>query len=253
MSFNTKLFFDEELNKSFLEGGDGDATPVTTSKRSLSGSKRGGLGSKSSKNKAVPLPDDEQEGFIRKTYGLFSAAVLTQLIWVIVVVSQPDDSGLKKFCKNIGALIGFLAMAVIATGLVICKKSAKEPIPTGMGYACWFLQTIGLAFCVGFLAAKKGGDKANMVLVAEIATMLIAVVCTFFGGKLLKMTGTDKKMKAMGSTFMILGIVLTTVFIASSLLQIGGMSSKLLLSLVLVLACGFFIADTQFIINGKYG
>ena len=53
MSFNTKLFFDEELNKSFLEGGE----PVSPDKKRLSGSK--GLGSKNKKNKSVPLPDED--------------------------------------------------------------------------------------------------------------------------------------------------------------------------------------------------
>lgn len=152
-----------------------------------------------------------------------------------------------------GALFGFLAIAVIATALVVCKKSGKEPVPAGMGYACWAMQTIGLAFCVGFMAAKKGGDKANMVLVAEIATMLMAVICTFFGGKLLKLSGGDKKMKSMGSTFLILSIVLATVLLASILLGIGGTGSTIMLVVIMLLACGFFIADTQFIINGKYG
>ena len=184
---------------------------------------------------------------------MFSAAVLTQLIWVIVVIQQEEGSGLKNFAKNMGALFGFLALAVISTALVVCKKSGKEPVPAGMGYACWTMQTIGLAFCAGFLAAKKDKAKANMVLVAEITTILIAVICTFFGGKLLKMSGADKKMKSMGSTFLILSIVLATVLIASSVLEIGGMGSKLLLALVLMIAMGFFIADTQFIINGKYG
>lgn len=55
MSFNTKLFFDEELNKSFLEGGDGEK--VTASKKNLSGSRS--LGSKGKKNKPTPLPDDD--------------------------------------------------------------------------------------------------------------------------------------------------------------------------------------------------
>ena len=54
MSFNTKLFFDEELNKSFLEGGD----QVTASKKSLSGSKRS-VGSRKGKDKATPLPDED--------------------------------------------------------------------------------------------------------------------------------------------------------------------------------------------------
>lgn len=183
---------------------------------------------------------------------MFSAAVLTQLIWVIVVTQQDDKSALKNFAKNMGVLFGAIVLAVISTTLVVCKKSTKDPVPTGMGYACWTMQTIGLAYVVGFLAAKKGGDKANMVLVAEISTIVIAILCTFFGGKLLKLSGADKKMKAMGSTFLILSIVLATVLIASSVLQIGGMGSKLLLSLVLMLAMGFFIADTQFIINGKY-
>ena len=56
MSFNTKLFFDEELNSTLLEGG----AKVSKSRRGgsseLSGSKRKG------KAKPEPVADEEQDG-----------------------------------------------------------------------------------------------------------------------------------------------------------------------------------------------
>lgn len=253
MSFNTKLFFDEEHTQPFFEGSEVEKGKKR--KSSLDGSKRGHGKSKKNqlKEKHEPIPDEDQEGFIRKTFGLFSVAIALQLTWVIIVSQQTDDSSLRKMAKNFVGLFAAIVVVIIATTLVVLKKGAGNPVPNGMGYACWAMQACGLTYVVGFMAARKKAESAEIVLVAEIATIIIALLCTFFGGKLLKLSGADKKMKALGSTFLILSIVLATVLIASSAFGIAGMSNKIILCVVLMLAVAFLIADTQFIINGRYG
>lgn len=131
MSFNTKLFFDEELNSTLLEGG---GAKMSRSKRGgsseLSGSKRKG------KDKSAPIPDAEQDGFIRKTYGLFSVAVLVQLIYAVAISKNKD---LAAFASNMGIMAGATILVIVATAIVVMKKNGAEALPTGLGYACWTL------------------------------------------------------------------------------------------------------------------
>lgn len=77
-------------------------------------------------------------------------------------------------------------------------------------------------------------------------------MCTFFGGKLLDMTGKKSTASKLGGTFAVLSLVLCVVMIAASALGIAGMKSKLILSLVLVFMVVFFIIDTNLIISGTY-
>lgn len=131
MSFNTKLFFDEELNSTLLEGGK---DKVSKSRRGgsseLSGSKRKG------KAKPEPVADEEQDGFIRKTYGLFSVAVLVQLIYVVAISKNKD---LATFASNIGIMAVATIVHIVAIALVVMKKNSNETLGTGMGYVCWTL------------------------------------------------------------------------------------------------------------------
>jgi hypothetical protein len=106
-----------------------------------------------------------------------------------------------------------IVVAVLATALVVMKKNSAEPLSNSIGYPCWALQTIGLSLLAGHLAAKK--DYGNKVLVVEIATIVVAFICTFLGGKILKITKTDKITTKLGPTFVILSIVLATVLIAA--------------------------------------
>jgi len=147
-------------------------------------------------------------------------------------------------------MIGGAVVAIIATALVVIKKANKENVPTGMGYGCWFLQTAGFTLVAGYLASRK--DNTKVVLVAEISTMSIAILCTFFGGALLKMAKSKDVLKSLGTTFLVLSLVLTTVLIASTALGIAGTTSKILLSVFLLFATVFFIVDTQFIVDGRY-
>ena len=130
MSFNTKLFFDEELNSTLLEGGNKVSKRSRGGSSELSGSKRKG------KEKPVPIPDAEQDGFIRKTYGLFSVAVLVQLIYVVAI---SKDANLAKFASNIGIMAVASILHIVAIVIVVMKKNSAEPLPTGLGYACWIL------------------------------------------------------------------------------------------------------------------
>ena len=82
---------------------------------------------------------------------------------------------------------------------------------------------------------------------------MLAIVCTALGPMILKSTGGDKSLKKMGSTFLVLSIMLATVLVVATTLGVGGMRNALILGLVLVLMVAFFIADTHLIINGSYG
>lgn len=216
------------------------------SKRSMGKSKK-----KQMEKEYTKMPDEDQAGFIRKTYGLFSCAIAMQLVWVILITQQEKDGALRAFAKNFLFVFIAGALVIVATTLVLLKKSSKEPVPTAMGYACWAMQAIGLSYIAGFMAARK--DNATTVLVVEISLIVITIICTFFGGQLLKLTNMDKKMKTLGSTFLILSVLLATVLIAASALGIPGMKSKVILCVFLVITVAMLIADTQFVMSGRYG
>ena len=127
---DSQLEVDEELNSTLLEGG----AKVSKSRRGgsseLSGSKRKG------KEKPVPIPDAEQDGFIRKTYGLFSVAVLVQLIYVVAISKNAD---LAKFAGTVWIMALASVLHIVAIAIVVMKKNGAEALPTGLGYACWTL------------------------------------------------------------------------------------------------------------------
>ena len=241
MSFNTKLFFDEELNSTLLEGGGN-----RVSKRSRGGSSEVSS-SRKGKQKPQPVADEEQDGFIRKTYGLFSVAVLVQLIYVVAISKNKD---LATFASNITLMAVATVLHIVAIAVVVMKKNSNETVGTGLGYACWTLQTIGLTYTMGFAAAKK---DPNVMIAGECGALVLAVVCTALGPKILKTTGGDKALKKMGSGFLVLSIILATVLVVATTLGVGGMGNALILGLVLVLMVAFFMADTHLILNGQYG
>lgn len=196
----------------------------------------------------MPVPDEDKAGFIQKVYGLFSFQVATQLIYVLLITQSDKDGGLVTFAKGWAALAVGIILAIIATFVVVKAKSDGQ-IPASKGYACWLLQTVGLTLVAGFIAAKR---DPKTILAAEIATCTVAIVCTFFGGKLLDMTGNKSTAQKLGGTFAVLSLVLCVVMIAASALGIAGMKSKLVLSLILVVMIVFFIIDTNLIVSGTY-
>ena len=82
---------------------------------------------------------------------------------------------------------------------------------------------------------------------------MLAIVCTALGPMILKSSGADKRLKKLGSGFVVLSIMLATVLVVASTLGVGGMGNALILGLVLVLMVAFFMADTHLILNGMYG
>lgn len=61
-----EMYFDNESGKPFFEGGG------SKTKGSRRGSKSASMNKKSSKQADIGVPDDDQEKFIQKTFGLFS-------------------------------------------------------------------------------------------------------------------------------------------------------------------------------------
>ena len=114
----------------------------------------------------------------------------------------------------------------------------------------YLLQTIGFSFVAGYISSR--GSSAEKVLVAEIATMLIAVICVFAGGRILASMKADKATKKLGPTFLVLSMVLATVLICAKVFNLGGTRNVAVMAVCLVLAVAFFIIDTKLIIDGKY-
>lgn len=143
-----------------------------------------------------------------------------------------------------------VVLALIATVVVVMKKGREEPLAASIGYPMYVLQTIGFAFAAGFIASR--GSSAEKVLVVEIATMLIAVICVFAGNAILKSLKADTATKKLGPTFLVLSMVLATVLICAKVFNLGGTSNVVIMAVLLVLAVAFFIVDTKLIIEGKY-
>jgi len=92
MSRQAKLFFTEELKSHLLEGGAAADDTEAPAKKSMSSSLSSSL--KKSKNKkgvketGVVIPDEDQAGFVKKTFGLFSVMILFQLVYVIMIAME---------------------------------------------------------------------------------------------------------------------------------------------------------------------
>ena len=94
MSRQSKLFFTEELKSQLLEGGAADDTEAPA-KKGLSNSsikrksKKGGGGS----SVGTAVPDEDQAGFVKKTFGLFSVMILIQLVYVLMIAMEAQKKG----------------------------------------------------------------------------------------------------------------------------------------------------------------
>ena len=99
----------------------------------------------------------------------------------------------RSFVKMTSTITVAAILAFIASAIVIWKKneSGEYALSTSIGYPCWAIQTVGLSFVAGYIASS--GASGNKVLCAEIATMLVAVICAFFGGKIFKSNRTTSK------------------------------------------------------------
>ena len=148
------------------------------------------------------------------------------------------------------SLILGIVLAFVSTGVMVCKKSGNKPIPVGLGYAMWLFFTVGMTLIMGNIAARK---SAKIILAAEISAMVSTLFCSYFGGRLLRMTGGAKKARLLGPTVAILSLVLATVVITCMALGIGGLYKPLGLSIVMLFFFGFFILDIYLITKGNYG
>jgi len=261
MSRQAKLFFTEELKSHLLEGGAADDTEAQV-KKNMSSSLKKSKNKKGGKDTGTVIPDEDQAGFVKKTFGLFSVMILFQLVYVLIIAMEAQKKGSKKgemnnvaggirdFATSMATCGAGIAMSIVAVAYMVCAKSGKKDVNVVVGYICWLLFTVGMTLVAGTIAARMNAKK---ILAAEISTMVATLACTLFGGKLLKATGAKKSASKMGPTVVILGLVLCTVIITCMALGIGGLGNSLILSLLMLLVIGFFILDIQFIVDGKYG
>ena len=100
----------------------------------------------------------------------------------------------------------------------------------------------------GFIASKSEPKK---VFAALAGMMALTIVCTAFGGKLLDWSKLNG-LKKVGTTFLILSLVLTVFLITMKTLGLAGASKTSTLCIVLVVMTLFLILDVQLILNGYY-
>ena len=79
--------------------------------------------------------------------------VAMQLGYVLFLRQQGDKSDAVKLATKTWMLFIGIILAGISTGIVIYKKS-NGGVGTGLGYACWLIQGIGLTICAGWAAAR---------------------------------------------------------------------------------------------------
>ena len=165
MSRQAKLFFTEELKSHLLEGGD---TEAAVKPKGLSGSslrkksKKGG----SDVDAGTAVPDEDQAGFVKKTFGLFSVMILFQLVYVLMIAMEAQkegkqkgnmsnvDGGIRAFATSMATCGVGIVMSIVAVAYMVCAKSGKKDIKVAVGYACWLLFTVGMTLVAGTLAAR---------------------------------------------------------------------------------------------------
>lgn len=135
---------------------------------------------------------------------MFAFQVLPQLIIALSLVKRlrkcqkttdgNDDKvdeclkadGLHQFFSSELLLWFNIILAMVAIVTVVCKKVNQVPLSHHIGVPCWIMQTIGLSYVAGYLAATC--FDAQVVLLGEIASISLAILASFFGGKLLNYT-----------------------------------------------------------------
>lgn len=100
----------------------------------------------------------------------------------------------------------------------------------------------------GFIASMSTAEK---VFAALAGMMALTIVCTAFGGKLLDWSKANG-LKKVGSTFLILSLVLTVFLITMKTLGLAGANNTSFMCIVLVIMTLFLILDVQLILNGYY-
>jgi len=218
-------------------------------------------------NRVYPKGPD-REKLIQKTYGMFALQLLPQVILVALIVnskmncSAVDESGKIDFnlkCESMDGLIQFYTskkllwlsaiLSIVATVIVVCKKANRDKLDSTLAYSCWVVQTISLCQVAGSIAAQC--SDARVVVVAEIATLALAIIAFFCGGKLINYSANER-LRSLGSMFLVLSFLLVLVLTISSIFGLGGTQSRAAMAVWIILAMAFFILDTQFIIGGYY-
>ena len=117
-----------------MEGGAADDTEAPV-KKSLSSSLKKSRSKKGGKETGEEIPDEDQAGFVRKTFGLFSVMILIQLVYVLMIAREAQkagrrkgemanvDGGIRLFASNMAALLGGILMSIVAVAYMVSAKS----------------------------------------------------------------------------------------------------------------------------------
>lgn len=115
-----------------------------------------------------------------------------------------------------------------------------------MGYICLILQTIGLLLVTGFIVAVVK-IFATKVLSALVAALVVLIVFTISGERLLDMTNMTNKQR-MNTSFIVLSLLLTTFMITMLCIDRLNLKHTIIMFFILCISTIVLVFDTHYIV-----
>lgn len=202
---------------------------------------------------------NEQQGFIRKTYGIFSVYVLLMSVYVFYCQFNKDDG---EFYQNVARSkygLGTAITLAIGSLLTIILGMSGIQRKTPVNYILGFTFALSLSYIAGYLTI---GIDINVVLTSFILTFVISILMAWLAPRILGAFGKKKQLeysKAVGPTFGILGAIVVIMCLISMCNPWGsadseglGFKSGALMTLAFIMVLTYMLLDTYAIVNGKY-
>ena len=109
------------------------------------------------------MSEKDRAPFIRKTFGLFTAMILFQTIYIIGI-TKDTKGDLTNFAKNSNTMWTGIWMTLIPVIFMVYKKRRYKPVHVVLGYLCWFIYTAGLVLLAGNLAVRNGDPTKILII-----------------------------------------------------------------------------------------
>ena len=95
-----------------------------------------------------------------------------------------------KIFTEYNYLYAALVVTTVSVYVAIRSRAGGNTTSNSLGITCWLLETFGLCYICGFVAAKC--PDARIILVAECTAMTLALIGFACGGKLINYNGENK-------------------------------------------------------------
>lgn len=166
-------------------------------------------------------------------------------VYTIVIADKYGEKGIRNAAGNVEALITGLVLTLISTAYVI-RANQNQNLSALMGYLCLILQTIGLLLVTGFIVAVVK-IFATKVLSALVAALVVLIVFTISGERLLDMTNMTNKQR-MNTSFIVLSLLLTTFMVTMLCIDRLNLKHTIIMFFILCISTIVLVFDTHYIV-----